>query len=744
MGFNGLDRLRFGAYEADLHTCELWKHGTRVKLVGQPFEILAVLVRRPGQLVTREELRAQLWPGDTFVDFNHGLNAAVNKLRDVLCDSADTPKYIETLPRRGYRFVAVVESVTPQATGEAIDVEEWRFAPITQQALIEVPSAALAGEGLVMPVAVQPVAETGTRTQRPRRWLAYLAAGIVTTASVWVVANWLRPRAVPNETPAAEIGVPIKMGPLTALYDRTSEPAFSPDGNRVAFRREGSVPGSSGIWIKEVGGEELIQLSSNSTDCCPAWSPDGHSVAFSRLSDKRRAIFKAPAVGGPLRELFTTGLLPEHGELDWSPDGQTIAYVARSTLGSSVVFLLSLETRTARQLTTPTALDQDWGPRFSPDGSRIAFVRARNIMVVTPQGGEVQRLTRESFRVMGPPAWMPDGQAIVFASIDGEGPSLRKIPISGGATTRLHAAGNFAWSPAISRRGFRLAIEMLSSARTIEREDIDSPGQKTQALVTTLNGENSAPHVSADGRKLVFQSDRKGGMDIWVSDRDGQNPIQMTAVGTASAPRWSPDGKQIVFAASPGQDSERGSRAVFLVKPGEATPRPLVQDGFSNHAPRWSRDGNWIYFASNRSGDWQTWKIQEWGGSPVQVTHKGGFAAEESPDGQYLCYVKHSHESPEVWRMPVDGGPESLVRPAVRPLDWGAWAMVEKGIVFVESGANGEPSVSLYDFSTETVRRLAVLDEPPFWVTATQDGRSVIFDHPGQREGHVMVLENFR
>ena len=94
MGFNGSDRLRFGAYEADLHTGELWKHGTRVKLVGQPFEILAALVRRPGQLVTREEIRTRLWPGDTFVDFNHGLNAAVNKLRDVLCDSADTPKYI--------------------------------------------------------------------------------------------------------------------------------------------------------------------------------------------------------------------------------------------------------------------------------------------------------------------------------------------------------------------------------------------------------------------------------------------------------------------------------------------------------------------------------------------------------------------------------------------------------------------------------------------------------------------------
>jgi hypothetical protein len=81
--------------------------------------------------------------------------------------------------------------------------------------------------------------------------------------------------------------------------------------------------------------------------------------------------------------------------------------------------------------------------------------------------------------------------------------------------------------------------------------------------------------------------------------------------------------------------------------------------------------------------------------------------------------------------------------PAVRPLDWAAWATVEKGIVFVESGANGEPTVSFYDFSTGAVRHLAVLDKPPFWITAPQDGGAVIFDHPGQQESHVMLLENF-
>ena len=108
---HGSGRARFGPFEVDLHTHELWKFGTRLKLVGQPFEILAVLLSQPGELVTREELGTRLWPADTFVDFNHGLNAAVNKLREALSDSADAPRYVETLPRRVYRFMATVEWV---------------------------------------------------------------------------------------------------------------------------------------------------------------------------------------------------------------------------------------------------------------------------------------------------------------------------------------------------------------------------------------------------------------------------------------------------------------------------------------------------------------------------------------------------------------------------------------------------------------------------------------------------------
>lgn len=100
--------VRFGQFELDLRTAEIYKEGKRIKLQEQPWQVLALLIERPGELVSREELRKKLWPNDTVVDFDHGVNIAINKLRDALGDSPDKPQFIETLPRRGYRFIAPV------------------------------------------------------------------------------------------------------------------------------------------------------------------------------------------------------------------------------------------------------------------------------------------------------------------------------------------------------------------------------------------------------------------------------------------------------------------------------------------------------------------------------------------------------------------------------------------------------------------------------------------------------------
>ena len=109
-------RVRFKVFELDLHTRELYRNGIRLRMQGQPIDVLEMLLEQPGELVTREQLRKRLWPEDTFVDFEHSLNSTINRLRDILGDRAEDPKFIETLPRLGYRFVAPVENANGRAS----------------------------------------------------------------------------------------------------------------------------------------------------------------------------------------------------------------------------------------------------------------------------------------------------------------------------------------------------------------------------------------------------------------------------------------------------------------------------------------------------------------------------------------------------------------------------------------------------------------------------------------------------
>src|SRR3974390_459832 len=415
---NGSDRARFGPFEVDLHTRELWKFGTRLKLVGQPFEILTVLLRRPGELVTREELRNQLWPADTFVDFNHGLNAAVNKLREALSDSAENPRYIETLPRRGYRFVATVEWI--EARPASSPISPVAVAPeISAEVLPKGPQAALAAQA-------EPAASCGIATNtihpsgiHPRTWSRRAVGAVVFV--VLLIAGAFLLRGVSG------YGAPTRSAlqrtrTLTAVTG-TASPAFSPDGNRVALFHEGATSEESGIFTTVIGSDQLVPLTHDEGDCCPAWSPDGRFIVFSRYANKLHSLYVVPADGGAEqkrnaekvlttksaaytptvsvseRKLDTGGVLPSHGESSWSPDGKSIAFV-----GPAGISLFFLEDSSVRRITSAPPMSQDWGPSFSPDGQQVLFVRSREIgspdelWAVPTAGGEPVRTLAERGR----------------------------------------------------------------------------------------------------------------------------------------------------------------------------------------------------------------------------------------------------------------------------------------------------------------------------------------------------------
>jgi Tol biopolymer transport system component/DNA-binding winged helix-turn-helix (wHTH) protein len=754
MNGNHSERVKFGPFEADLHTHEIWKFGVKIKLVGQPFEILAILVEKPGALVTREEFRTLLWPSDTFVDFDHGLNAAVNKLREALSDSAEAPKYVETLPRRGYRFVGSVERSTSREN-----------VPVSQQ-----PAAGLAAP----PSSRTPEMEQsdaiagGKKDRRWRRWIAYLAllviAGVATTALVVLVIS-VRPDGRGRTPLGSSSGAPEqRIRPLTNFTEETSEPAFSPDGNSVAFRRQSAQPGASGIYVKSIEKEEVTQLTKKGNDCCPNWSPDGKTIAFTRSADNNDlGIFLVPAskekesavnyngqnltvlLGGKERRLDTQGVTPRRGELSWSSDGKSIAFSA----GNGIA-LLSLETGTVKRITAAPPLSEDWGPSFSPDGETILFVRSPDagipdeIMSVPRSGGNVTRITSQHARVLGAPQWSIDGKSVIFASDFGSHPGLWRAGVDSTAVAvQINDSG---WRPSVSRAGDRLAYQRITHSLNIWELELADPRRvaerKEQRILvpsTSETDQGPGPQVSPDGKKLAFMSDRSGTMEIWVSDRDGSNPVQLTAVGGAGTPRWSPDSEWVAFDAS-----DRSGTKIYKIKLGSGAPQAMTPDESENRCPSWSRDGKWIYFASTRTNEYQVWKVPAEGGAAIQVTRHGGHAALESADGKTLYYAKTAYANPEIWQVPIDGGTEKVVSQQLRPFSWASWAVVDQGIVFAGPSGKGRPWISVYDSAQRTITKSGEIQTVPFWLGASHDAKSVVFDQPGWQQSQIMLIENFR
>jgi Tol biopolymer transport system component/DNA-binding winged helix-turn-helix (wHTH) protein len=745
------DRARFGPFEVDLHTHELWKFGTRLKLVGQPFEILTVLLSRPGELVTREELRDRLWPSDTFVDFNHGLNAAVNKLREALSDSADIPRYIETLPRRGYRFVAAVEWLPARPAPMRVQPS-----PTTPVIPVDAPSSTVP----TLAAAADPAsAELQGRATLPRY---LMGAGVLFTLFL-VAALILRTVSGYSAGPSTRSSIEHTR-PLISISD-TGAPSFSPDGNSVAFFHRSAKPAESGIYVTAVGSDQLVQLTHDDHDCCPVWSPDGHSLAFARSENQDYSIYVVPSDGeekrkaetaaraqsaaftlvpnGPSeRKIDTGGTPPTRGEIAWSPDGESIAFT-----GASGIYSVRLQNRSVSRLTTPTPAAQDWGPTFSPDGQRLMFVRTLQIGTpdeiwsVPASGGEGVRILSERGRIASPPQWSYDGGSVIFSSNRTGHPALWRVALDApDSAIQISEAGSPAWDPTVSRRGYRLAYERLLRSLSVWQMDLSESGDKRPYLVvssTSDTDQGPGPQFSPDGQRLAYMSDRSGTMEIWVSNRDGSNAFQLSAVGGAGTPRWSPDSQSIAFDAT----TTTGSKIVTMNLHGGA-PQMLTQDSFHNVCPSWSHDGKWIYFASTRSGDFQVWKTPSTGGNVVQVTRLGGHAALESLDGKFVYYAKSGAAEPEIWRVPVDGGEETPLS-LVRPGTWASWQIVAGGILFVGPSLGHQGVLSFFDFSGERTTTIAVLDRVPFWLGATPDGKMVAFDQPGREQDQAMLVENF-
>ena len=718
------DVIRFGVFELNLRSGELRKAGLRVNLQEQPLRTLALLLEHPGEVVTRDALRQRLWPQDTFVDFEHSLNAVIRRLRDTLGDSAETPRFVETVPRRGYRFIA--------------PVEDGR----TAQALAGESEHRRADDGVSGPATRS---RRGWRLSRSLRWSALAVA---LTVGAVLSLNVYRLRSFPRST--------MVTTPLTSLPGQERHPSFSPDGSQIAFSWDGESGDNQDIYIKVIGAGAPLRLTTDpAQDRTPVWSPDGRYISFVRSSDKESELIVIPALGGHERKV---GTVTTPGEWSagpsWSPDGQFLVFPDRSGLQTSrSIFVFSIANLEKRKLTSPPAdAVGDVAPAISPDGRTVAFNRvsaAGGIHVVPLAGGEPRRVTAEQGWWVERLAWTANGRDLVFASIVG-GPesssSLWRVSASGGTPERLAVGGDDAANPAISIRGNRLAYEQRRQDANIWQIEVPTPTGPAHSAAKRIAStrHEAGPQFSPDGTRIAFHSDRSGTFEIWICDTACSNPVQLTSYGgpVVGTPRWSPDGRRIAFDVS-----AQGQSDIGVVDVDGGRPQRVTSEASDEVVPSWSRDGRWIYFASNPTGRPEVWKVPAAGGKAVQVTKHGGFAAFESTDGQFVYYSK-GLDVDGVWRVPVNGGEEEPVLEYPRAGFWGYWALVETGIYFVKTESVAHPTLQFLSFAGRGAVPVATLERRPAshepGIAVSPDGRSILYTQEDHRTSDIMLVEQFR
>ncbi len=693
--------VRFDAFEVDLHDRELRKNGRRVKLSGQPFEVLTILLEVPGQIVTREEFQKRLWPADTFVDFEHGLNTAVNRLRDVLGDSADRPRFVETVPRRGYRFNREI--------------------------------AALVG----------PAPKTHyPNTPRPWTQIAvWTSAGLsVLIAAAFI---YLQPRRlrIPSDS--------VHPVPFTTFPGTEVAPTFSPDGSQIAFAWDGNRgSGSKGydLYTKVSGSESLLRLTSHpSAGISPAWSPTGEQIAFHRIAGAETGISVVPALGGPERKLLSTHAGANALSISWSPDAKWIAFAdATATEGHHRLSLLSVESLKVAPLHHSEKCREEVAPAFSRSGSQLAYECVLDFggfglyTVAIPDG-----TPHQIGLYAGWPngiTWSSDDRRLVGSrSVEGvtNGDELYEVTVANGQLRPL-SFGERGESPTISAKGDRLAYQEGHYAGVnIYRKDLLDPAREAVKLIASTR-DSYSPRYSPDGKYIAFTSNRSGDSEIWMSNSDGTAPVNVSKLNNpqTGTPNWSPDGKKIIF-----DSRHNGHQGLYIIDIVDLAPHQLDTDVPEPSQPSWSHDGKWIYFIADGSPG-RIYKCPSQGGNAVALSGEAGFFPQESYDGKAVYFVVFSAGRAVLKKLLLEHpGTQSVVEGMPNILATN-WVLVQDGIVFL---LEDSVTLSYFHFASGRVNEvLKMKEQSTVALSVSPDQHWLLFAKVEQRDSEVMLVDHFR
>ena len=665
------DRIfRFGEFELMADDRMLLRNGGRVAATPRVIHLLTVLVEKAGRVVTKETLMKEVW-ADTFVEEGN-LNQTISRLRKILGETPDENRFIETIPRVGYRFIASVELAQRQVGG---------------------------------PDSLQ--TKAGLTSKKKYFAFRYLAVSLIVLVialgafSIWRFrsrSETVAPQTPPKQTPKR----------LTQNPTREDRPTFTSDGRIRFVRWVNNLPTT---FIMEADGSNQRPDTSIAGLETGLWSPDGRKVVFSKMGDESGSVYLANADGSGERRLPFI-----FGNNGWAPDGRQFIYQAGRP--NSDIFLYTLETGQSitlasgpsfeadplispdgksfvfvsdrdgnpeiyiqdldrssppRRLTDHPAHDEF--PTFSPDGTQIVFNSNRedenfDVYIMNTDGSGVKRLTNwKTNEEIRPGCWSADGTQIVFLSHQDGKPNVYIMDVEPFAPKEfLKADDHDLLSPTFSPDGKKLLYVSGFADKSGELRSVDLETNADMVLLK-LESSDAFPRYSPDGRQIIFQNRIGGNAEICLVAAKGgqiQNLTNNPARDVDAA--WSPDGSRIVFSSNRGGNFDVFS--LFVINADGSNLHQIYYNSAISAHPSWSPDGRQIVFANdkvdNRTGNFEIFSITPETVNPeTRLTSRRGYDMQPvfSPDGGRIAFSSNADGNMEIYMMRADGSyPVRLTR----------------------------------------------------------------------------------
>lgn len=657
-------QYRIGSWQVDGGSNRLLREGEERYLRHKAMALLLLLARHAGQTVSRETIVQAIWDGNDYIA-GKAINNAIWSIRQALDDKAETPAYLETIPKKGYRLIAEVQPL--------------------------------------------PAALPSAKPVRPRKSLLLAGLMVLVACAAGLFFTYF-----PRTVPATAFGQPE---PLTDSPGLEYLGQLSPDGGLLAYAWWRGT-GTGHLYLRPARDKAAPprDISGDSSEITSlSWAPDGQAIAYVGIEPDQGCTLWIYSLRTAARRALTECLPMWTPTLAWSPDGRWLAFSGRDANTPGGLFLIAPDGSGRRQLTygaSPSYVDHQ--PAWSPDGQRLAFTRIApedrtRDLYETDLAGRVKRLTSERLHTSHGLSYARNGLDLIYSTTRQGARALLLWDRNAGTSRPLGLDGS---APALGPDG-SLVYALMRRHQSIGEIGLNTAEPSLSPRVRSL-GSDYAPNYSEARAQLAFVSARSGHRELWLTETDGSERALTALRGVSDAPAWAPDGQHIAFLGSCGPDGRYGL-CLSHVDTGKVLA--LATDGQLYSAPSWAPDGQHVWVASNRDGEWKLWRYARAGGEPqAQATREPAGQVLAASDGT-LYYQPRLAD--HINRLDPATGQETTLPPLSNGHSAVSWTLHPQGLLLLTRNererlelmdpANGQSRV-LGDYPLGTFAEFARLD----------------------------------